>query len=107
MLPVKQDLSAYRGDSWAQGFRFLRGTTPVNLTGVSVSSQARSPDEKRTSLLVEITNATDGRFNLRMPPSGLPPANYEYDIEVNESGAITTWVKGELTVFRDVTNELG
>jgi len=107
VLPVNYDLDAYRGDTWSQGFRFLRDTTPVDLTGATLKSEARAPDGTSTTLIVQIDDATDGRFGLRLPTPVPPPGRYEYDIELTEPGnVISTWVKGALNVVRDVTNEL-
>ena len=43
-LPVTWDLSAYRGDSWAQSFRLLRDGEPVDLTAAIVEIEARDKD---------------------------------------------------------------
>lgn len=106
-LPLSIDLVAYRGDSWEQGFRFLRGSVPVNLANAVVESEARSGGVS-TPLVTEVVDAADGRVQLRLPADSLPPQTYDYDVEVTEPGTgVTTWVRGTLTVIRDVTNELG
>jgi len=103
-LPARVDLEAYRGDSWSQGFRFKREGAAVDLSDSIVESQARTADDETYSLLVTLDDAVDGRVRLRLP-SELPAATYEYDVEVDDLGVITTWVRGTLIVTRDVTNE--
>jgi hypothetical protein len=108
MLPVICDLKPYRGDSWSQTFRLKRDGTPVNLTGATVESEARlANDAATTPLVVTIADAASGLITLRLPVGGLPVGGYVYDVEVAEpGGTITTWIRGRLTVTRDVTNEL-
>ena len=104
-LPVVWDLSAYRGDTWSQGFRLLRGGQPLDLSGATIESEARAKDGTKTALVVQVEDAADGRINVSLPPTFLPFGNYRYDLEVAENGSVTTWVRGALKVERDVTNE--
>lgn len=103
-LPARYDLAAYRGDSWSQGFRFLRDAAPVNLSTATVEAAARASDDTTTPLVVTIDDPLDGRVRLRLPPE-LPAATYAYDVEVTDLGVVTTWIGGTLVVTRDVTNE--
>lgn len=103
-LPARVDLNAYHGDSWAQTFRFLHGTTPVDLTAATVESEARNGTDARTPLVVEITDAADGKITLKLP-AALAHGRYSYDIEVTDGAVVTTWIRGSLVVDRDVTNE--
>ena len=104
-LPVVWDLSAYRGDTWSQSFRLLRGGQPLDLSGATVESEARAKDGTKTPLVVSVEDAADGRINVSLPEAFLPFGNYRYDVEVAENGSVTTWVRGALKVERDVTNE--
>lgn len=104
-LPVSVDLSAYRGDSWEQSFRFLHGQDPIDLSLATVKSEARNANGVRITLVTVITDPLDGAIVLRLPPE-LTPGSYVYDIEVSISGTVTTWVRGTLGLARDVTNEL-
>lgn len=103
-LPIRHNLIAYRGDSWTQGFRFVRDGAPVDLASATVEAEARAADDSTTALLVEIVDASDGRVRLTLPPE-LPAATYTYDVEVTDGAVVTTWVCGRLTLERDVTNE--
>jgi hypothetical protein len=114
-LPVTSNLTVYRGDTWSQGFRFLRDDLPVDLTGATVESEARPTNNghhsaaTRIPLQVDVTNAPNGEISLSLPSDlhTMPPADYVYDIEIAEADTtVTTWIRGTLTVLRDVTNEL-
>jgi hypothetical protein len=113
-LPATVNLLAYRGDTWAQVFRFKSGTTPVDLTAATVRAQARNPAGTHFDLVATVTDAANGEVTLGLPPGSLPltdgvwpPGNlYAYDLEVTLAGVVTTWVTGTLTLTRDVTNEL-
>lgn len=101
-LPVIHNLTAYRGDTWSQVFRL----SPANLTGATVESEARAPNGSITPLVVVIEDAADGRIRLELP-TGFAASSYQFDVEVTEvGGKVTTWIKGTLTVMRDVTNEV-
>jgi len=104
-LPITHNLSAYHGDTWSKTFRLVRAGAPVNLTGATIECEARAPSGEVAPLTVTIEDPTDGRFNLKLP-ADLPPWSYLYDVEVTENNGVTlTWIKGTLTVTRDVTNE--
>lgn len=103
-LPVIWNLEAYRGDSWSQTFRFLRGDVPVDLSGASVEAWARNGVNGDSAPLVVVLGAP-GEITLQLPPDGLPWQRYAYDVEVTQAGVVQTWVRGRLTVTRDVTNE--
>jgi hypothetical protein len=106
-LPVKVDLYAYRGDSWEQTFRLLRGPDPIDLTGADVACEARDRAGSLVELTVGVPDPPSGEITVRLPADSVPPGGYSYDIEITDSGGVvTTWVKGSLTVARDVTNEL-
>jgi hypothetical protein len=102
-LPVTYNLKAYRGDTWAQTFRFVFGGTPVPWSGATVACWAVSRSEQYE--LPCVPGDEDGLVTIRMPDPELPAGAYSYDVEVTDSGGIvTTWVRGRLTVEQDVTN---
>ena len=105
--PATIDLNTYRGDTFEQEFRLIQGGDPFDLTGATVVSQARSVSYASTankSLVVEIdTPPTDGKITLSLPPA-ISPGEYLYDIEVTKDTIVRTWVKGKLTIERDITN---
>jgi len=107
VLPATVDLSAYRGDSWSQVFHFQSAGAPLNLTGATVACWARNSDRSAHQLPVTV-DAPNGAVTLTMPSGGIPPGGYAYDVEVTMPDAsVTTWVRGRLSVERDVTNAAG
>jgi hypothetical protein len=102
-LPVTVDLSAYRGDSWAQTFRFLEGGEPVDLADpVVVACWAKALG--REPLTMRVTKGEPGEVTIAQPEDGLDCGSYRYDVEVRDNGDVTTWVRGTLAVTGDVTN---
>jgi hypothetical protein len=101
-LPVTVNLRAYRGDTWAQTFRFIHDDVPIDLTDAAVASWAESPEG---CWQLVAAPADDGLVTISMPDPPLDANPYSYDVEVtNPDGTITTWVRGRLTVEQDVTN---
>lgn len=110
-LPVTVDLTAYRGDSFVQTLRLLEGGVPYDLTGAELESEARSltgsPGELVVALEVAVAaDPTTGEFTIELPAPPPPAGVYRYDVEETKAGKVTTWIRGELTVDRDITNEL-
>ena len=104
-LPVTVDLTAYRGDSWAQTFRFLEAGTPIDLAAATVAAQARKFDGEVVPLVA--AKGDPGEVTIGLPPGGLDCGSWTYDVEVtfpDPDPSVTTWVRGTLTVSPDVTN---
>lgn len=108
MLPVRADLHAYRGDTWAQTFTLLDDPgTPHDLTGASVEAWMFSEQTREVEQLLVSTVDAAGSVSISFPANGDSPAagSYRYDLEVTEiDGRVTTWVCGKITVRQDVTN---
>ena len=105
-MPAVVNLNVYRGDTWSQQFRFLNEDQPLDLTGLGLLAAARSSTGDFTDLVVTVVgNPTEGTIQLELPPGGLLPDLYDYDIEITDQGAVTTWIRGRLKLERDVTNE--
>lgn len=106
-LPFVQNLSVYRGDTWSQTFRFLDADgQPHDLSGSTVVSEARPIKGGANIDLVTIAPNGTGEVTLKLPPEGLNPGDYEYDIEETKGTDVQTWVRGLLHIQRDVSNEL-
>ena len=101
-LPAVVDLTAYRGDTWSQTFRFLEAGAPVDLTNATVASWAKTFDGSHVELIVE--KGDPGEVTIELPAEGLDCGAWAYDVEVTDGEDVTTWVKGTLTVEGDVTN---
>jgi hypothetical protein len=101
-LPVTVNLDAYQGDSWFQTFRLLQDTTPVDLTGASVTSECRGPGTLVYDMPVQIGDPTTGQITLVLP-DGIRAGSYRYDVQVQKAGTTTTWVSGHLEVASEIT----
>jgi hypothetical protein len=106
-LPAKVNLPVYRGDSWQQTFRLLQGDEPLDLTSMTIASQARGTTQEVYDLVaVPVGDPSQGVIQLERPTDDLPADLYDYDIELTDPGnVVTTWIHGRLKVSRDVTNE--
>ena len=106
-LPTIVPLNAYRGDTWGKQFRLSTSpTVPLDLTGATVESWAkeRANHDDAIPLTITVTDAPHGTFMLTLPPD-MEAGTFLYDVEVTTpDGAVTTWVRGLLTVVNDVTN---
>lgn len=103
-LPAAVNLTAYHGDTWAQTFRLKHEDVPVNLTGATIAAWAQALTGSIVHLVVTLSNAAAGEFQVSIGPDGLPVGSYTYDVEVTQAGAVTTWIRGSLTVTADITN---
>lgn len=109
MAPLRVDLTTYRGDTWTQEFRFLKGGEPVDLTGATLESSCRSQlGESYPMPVTVIGDPSEGVITLGIADwDEVPPGDHSYDIEATSGdGTVTTWVRGRMRVLRDVTNEL-
>jgi hypothetical protein len=102
--PARIDLTAYRGDTWAQTFRFKEGSTPIDLTSATVEAWACSPTGEVVEL--EVTKGGPGEVTIAQPAGGLTAQLWEYDIEVTVAGTVKTWVRGKLGIAPDITNAI-
>lgn len=103
-LPANIDLSAYQGDTWTQKFRLKLGDVPVNLTGATAACWAITAQKQVIKLVASVTDAINGEITLSVGTDGLPASAYTYDVEVTQSGTITTWIRGSLSVEGNITN---
>jgi hypothetical protein len=106
-LPAKVNLRFYRGDSWQQTFRLLQDDVPLDLTAMTIASQARGTTQEVFDLVaLAVGDPTQGVVQLERPTGGLPTDIYDYDIELTDPGnVVTTWIAGRMKLSRDVTNE--
>jgi hypothetical protein len=103
-LPATANLTAYRGDSWAQTFRFLEDDQPVDLNDTTVASWARPKTGTAALPLLTTIGPDPGTVTLALPTE-IQPGTYAYDVEITDAtGTVTTWVRGDLRIDRDVTN---
>lgn len=105
-LPAVVDLTAYRGDTWSQSFRFVSNVEPLDLSGKTIEATARHRMRAQTVAFVVSTGPDPGVVTLELP-ADIYPGSYKYDVEITDSeGVVKTWIRGDLQVERDVTNAL-
>ena len=100
-LPAIADLTAYRGDTWSQNFRFAKGDVPEDLSTATLAAEAR--DQNNVKFQLQVEGDSQGNCAIAQPPGGLAVGSYEYDVQVTSGGVVTTWVRGVLVIQQDVT----
>ena len=103
MLPATLDLTAYRGDTWSQSFRFMSGDEPFEFTGAWLpprrATRAASASRSTSS------SASMGRDDLAA--EGEPTVHRLQLRRLGREGRRRDELGGgRLLVERDVTNEL-
>ena len=108
--PAKQDLTITRGDTEVVQVTITTdGTTPINITGRTYSSQMRStPDIATVSITgtCAVTDGPNGQMSITFAAADtadLDPGYLYWDLQENASGVITTILSGTVTVLADVT----
>lgn len=109
-IPGKQDLTITRGDTETLLVTITSdGTTPVNVTGRTYSSQMRTtPDISTISITATcaVVNGAAGQVSVTFSATNtaiLDPGYLYWDLQENASGVITTILSGTVTVLADVT----
>jgi hypothetical protein len=103
-LPVTINLSAYHGDTLRQPFRFLKSGDPIDLNSSTVEASARERWGSSVFPLVVTIEPDPGLLTLSLP-SDIHPGTFAYDLQITEeNGDVTTWIKGDLIIAKDVTS---
>ena len=102
-VAAQYDLALVQGDTFSQEFDF-----DVDLTGAVISAQARTYPEspaKAATFTVEITDYVQGIVVLSLTPEQTKnmPLRTFWDMQVNQSGTITTVMQGRILTSREVT----
>jgi len=108
MAPGKYNLTIYRGDTFAQTFRFLAGDVPDDLTGWTFQAQVREYPNASVAadFTVTIEDALDGTVTIAMEgaiTATLPSRGGSWDFEGTKAGSIMTRIAGSVTLVEDVT----
>ena len=108
--PAKQDLTITRGDTETVEVTITTdGSTAVNITGRTYSSQMRStPDITAISITgtCAVVNGAAGQMTVTFSAADtadLDPGFLYWDLQENASGVITTILSGTVTVLADIT----
>lgn len=109
-VPATQNLTITRGDTETINVTITTdGTTPVNITGRTYASQIRSNADSTTiaaTLTCTIISAVNGQMKAVLSATdsaALTPGYYQWDLQENASGVISTILSGTVTVLADVT----
>ena len=108
--PATQNLTMTRGDTETISVTMTTdGTTPVNITGRTYTSQMRTSPEIAiisAAATCTITNGAAGQLTVTFSAADtaqLTPGFYYWDLQENASGIISTVLSGTVTVLADVT----
>lgn len=108
--PADQDLTITRGDTETLVVTITTdGSTPVDITGRTYSSQIRSQQDSTTikaSFVCTVTSAATGQVTCTLSATSsaaLSAGLYFWDLQENASGVISTILSGNVTVLADVT----
>jgi hypothetical protein len=110
VLPGFKSFRVYKGDTFSFNLSLDSGNADYNITGHTFSGQIK---EKGKSTLVAsfaftITSGAGGNVTatLTATESAKLSGNkiYEYDIQMINSGVVSTILKGPIVVVSDITN---
>ena len=110
--PTKINLNIYRGNTWSQTYSVFNDTTPVDLSGSTISIQVKSSADSAEPLLslsttdstITITGDNDNQITLNKLVS-IPAGKYVYDMRVSyPSNVVKTYTYGNFSVEQNVTN---
>jgi len=108
--PGKNDIQIWRNDTWRQTFVLTQNSTPINLTGATITIQVRKGCDGVLAL-----SATTGGGGITIAGAGnneitvdklvnIAKGKYVYDINVVfSSGYVRTYLEGDFIVYEDVT----
>ena len=109
-LPVRYDLTCYKGQSYCQNLRYkYRSTGEIfPLTGYTAKVEIRPAENspRLTAEMVVNVTAADGMISLALTAeqtSSIPMGVYWYDLRTEHDGTIKYWIKGKFIVTGRVT----
>lgn len=100
----------YRGDTFRQTFTFQTDGTPIDLVAAgwtSWASQWRAFEDAPTAVTftVDTSLASTGKITISADPATTKLiASGTYDVQATRPGETRTWVRGDITYWKDVTN---
>jgi hypothetical protein len=110
MLPGFKPLKLYKGDTFAFRMSLDSSNQNYNITGHTFIAQIK---EKGKSTVVaefdySIENGVGGVVLLTLPATEadklIGGKKYEYDVQMNNSGIVSTILKGPIVVVSDVSS---
>lgn len=110
MLPGFKAFKLYKGDTFAFNLTLGAGGDPYDISNHTFRGQIK---EKGKSTLIasfdyDIVDGPAGELTIILTADESSKLNgskiYEYDIEMNNSGFVSTILKGPITVMSDISN---
>lgn len=108
--PAEQNIVITRGDTVAVVVIMTSdGTTPINITGRTYTSQVRVQAASPSALLTmtcAVTNGAAGQVTLSLTAAQtavVDPGEYVWDLQENAGGTISTPLSGAFVILSDVT----
>lgn len=114
MLPVNQNLSIYKGDTFVYTFKLRTKTATgqpgayVDLTGCTAKAQIRASQDDATVMaeFATATGGTTGSVTLTLSPTQTAAltSNGVWDAQITfADGTVKTYLAGTTTVVKEVT----
>ncbi len=108
--PGKYKIEARQGQTYDQTFTWRVDDLPVNVTGFTAAMQVRSSWDSDTVVLNAGTfitlGGTLGTVRVNIPAgtiAAITPGRYQYDLELNNAGTVTTLLAGAFEVKPEIT----
>lgn len=108
-MPVEQNLSCYKGQTYQQNLYFTQRKQPIDLTGLTFKSQIR-PEDNSPTLTAEFAVIMDGpagKISLNLTDAqtaAIRDSVYFWDLKaVDGSDIVKYWVRGKFIVSGRVT----
>jgi hypothetical protein len=114
-MPGTYPLSLYRGDTYAWQFKLWLDagkTQPVDLTGATAKAEIRYTTGGTEILVMVCTITQPNIINVSLPATVWVAWPFKsskrsaWDLQVTQSGAVTTYVAGPVTVVGDITDSV-
>jgi hypothetical protein len=107
-LPARYDLCIYTGDTFRFTVVLKSNGVPIDLTGSQVAAEIRN--SKTTVAFGIMTGAAPGQIDLLLSAaqtaalvSGESLSGFRWDLEITNGELVQTWLRGDVSVMRDVT----
>lgn len=110
MLPGFKAFKVYKGDTFAFNLNLGSGGNPYDISNHTFRGQIKEKGKKTlvASFAYEITDGEAGTVRIVLTADESSKLNgskiYEYDIEMNQDGVVSTILKGPIVVMSDVSN---
>ena len=110
MLPGFKSFRIYKGDTFVFNLSLDSGNVDYNITGHTFSGQIKEKGKttKVAEFTFDITGASAGTLTVTLSATESAKLSgkkiYEYDIQMVNSGVVSTILKGPIVVVSDVTN---